>query len=218
MKELWEQSILPYNLPLTILLGLVVLFWLRAIIGGGEDLLEGNADGGDDFGDSFGFLRILNAGAVPLTMVLSILILTLWMGAVALNYYFNAGHDYLWALVLDAGALVLALIATKVITQPLAVVMRRLKAAEDAPPVVGETGIVRSLELNATHGQVEVERPDGAPALLNARLADGSGPVPRGTRVWIDGIDESSGIYLASSLPESRLSSEIETASKTHPA
>lgn len=202
VKELWEQSILPYNLPLTILLVLVVLFWLRTIVvGAGEDLFDGDVDVDADAagGDSSTLLSIVNAGAVPLTLVLSILILMLWIAAVALNYYFNPDQSIARAMLLDAGGLVLAVIATKLVTQPLVPVMRRLKAAENAAPVIGETGVVRSLELDAVRGQVEVERPDGAPALLNARLVSG-GCLPRGARVEVEGVDET-GVYLVSEIP-----------------
>lgn len=195
MKELWEQAILPYNLPLTILLGMMVLYWLRALAGFGDDLDDLDGDGEPDAHGGDSLLRFVNAGAVPLTIILSILLLALWMGSIALNYYFNPGHGMGRALALDAGALVVAVIATKVLTQPLVPLMRRLKRAENAAPVIGETGVVRSIEIDSKFGQVLVDRPDGGPALLNAKLAPGSEPVPRGTTVSVEAIDEA-GIYL----------------------
>ncbi len=200
MRELWEQAILPYNLPLTILLGMMVLYWLRALAGFGDDLDDLDGDGEPDAHGGDSLLRIVNAGAVPLTIILSILLLALWMGSMALNYYFNPGHSLWRAAGLDAGALVLAVIATKVITQPLVPLMRRLKNAENAAPVIGETGVVRSIEIDPTYGQVEVARPHGAPALLNAKLSPGSEPLPRGTPVAIESIDQA-GIYLVRALP-----------------
>ena len=46
-------------------------------------------------------------------------------------------------------------------------------------------------------------RPDGAPALLNARLGPDAEPAPRGTTVAIVSLDETTGIYLARVLPHS---------------
>ena len=68
VKELWEQAILPYNLPLTILLGLVVGFWILTLIGGVSfdadlDLDADTATG--DLGDlPAAMLRAVNAGIV----------------------------------------------------------------------------------------------------------------------------------------------------------
>ena len=206
MKELWEQAILPYNLPFTILLGLVVVYWLLTLLGAiSFESLDGDLDVGDASGElgdlPAAMLRVVNAGAVPLTVVLSILTLALWIFSIVLNFYFNPGHGFLLAGAFFLAAFVLAVIATKLITQPLVPLMRRLKAAEDAAPVLGEVGIVRSIQLDSSYGQVEVERPDGAPALLNARLGPDSEPVLRGNPVAVISLDESTGIYLVRALP-----------------
>ena len=212
MKELWDQAILPYNLPFTILLGLVIVFWLTTLLGAvSVDSLDVDADidvdaAGDDANVGLGgmaaaMMRVVNAGYIPLTIVLSILILMMWIASILLNYYFNPGHSMLVAGGFVIAAFVLGVIATKAITQPLVPFMKKLKDAENAAPVIGEVGVVRSIQIDSQYGQVEVERPDGAPALLNARLGVDSEPVPRGTPVVIISIDEKSGVYLARSLP-----------------
>ncbi len=205
MKELWEQAILPCNLPITILLGLVVLFWIFQLATG-PDL--DSADAGSGVGDSSAdavdmstsILRVVNAGAVPLTIVLSVLVLTLWMASVLLNFYFNPEQSRLKSLAFFFAAFGLAVVATRIITLPLVPLMRRLKASEDTAPVLGETGIVRSIELDSRYGQVEVQRADGAPAILNSRLAPDASPVPRGTPVVVVSMDEASGVYLVRAL------------------
>lgn len=208
VKEIFEQAILPYNLPFTILLGLVILFWLLTVVGFlGMDSLDPDIDlEGDDFDGNLGdlpaaMLRVVNAGMVPLTVVLSILVLTMWIGSMILNYYFNPNHSGLLAAGLFLAVFALGVIATKIITQPLVPLMRKLKAAENAAPVIGEVGVVRSIQIDSTYGQVEVERPDGASALLNARLGLDCEPVSRGTTVAIISCDETSGVYLVRPLP-----------------
>lgn len=208
VMELWEQAILPYNLPFTLLLGLVIVFWILTLLGAvGLDSLDASLDaGGDDATGDLGdfpaaMLRVVNAGFVPLTVVLSILILMMWVAAVTLNYYFNSGQSWLLAGGFIVVAFVLAVIATKLLTQPLVPLMRKLKEAENAAPVIGEVGIVRSIEMDSIYGQVEVERPGGATALLNARLGADAEPVSRGTPVAIISLDESSGLYLVRALP-----------------
>jgi hypothetical protein len=209
VKELWEQAILPYNLPLTIALGAVVVFWLFSLIGAvGVDTLDLDLDVPEDvgadghLGDLPGaMLRLVNAGHVPLTVVLSLLILAVWLISIFANYLFNPNHSLLTAGGLFVAALVLGVVVTKILTQPLIPLMRRLKEAEDAKPVIGEVGVVRSIELSDACGQVEVNRGDGAPAILNARLSSGSNPLPRGTAVVVLSIDEKTGIYLAKEMP-----------------
>ena len=208
MKEIWEQAILPYNLPFTILLGLVVLFWLFTLIGAfGVDSfdvdLDADADGDlSHIGDvPAALLRVVNAGSVPVTIVLSVLVVTMWCGAMVLNYYFNPGQNSWIALVFVMVAFVVGVLATKFLTQPLVPFMKKLKQAENAAPVVGCVGVVRSIRIDSEYGQVEVERPDGAPALLNARLGPDAEPAPRGSSVAIVSCDEATGVYLARVLP-----------------
>lgn len=208
VKEILEQAILPYNLPFTILLGVVILFWLLTVVGFlSMDSLDPDLDlNGDDFDGNLGdlpaaMLRVVNAGMVPLTVVLSILILMMWIGSMILNYYFNPSHSGWLAAGLFLAVFVIGVIATKLITQPLVPLMRRLKEAENAAPVIGEVGVVRSIQLDSTYGQVEVERPDGASALLNARLGPDSEPIFRGTTVAIISCDEATGVYLVRPLP-----------------
>ncbi len=207
MKELWEQAILPYNLPFTVLLGLVVVYWLLTLLGAiGFDSVDGDLDVGDGghLGDlPTAMLRVVNAGAVPLTIVLSVLILAMWIVSILLNYYFNPGHSLLIAGGFLLIGFIVAVIATKIITQPLVPLMRKLKAAEDTAPVLGEIGVVRSIQLDSSYGQVEVQRPDGAPAILNARLSADSEPVLRGNPVAVISMDEATGIYLVRALPVS---------------
>lgn len=202
VKELWTQAIQPWNLPLTVLLGLVVLFWSLKILTG-ADLDSGDADidadGADgETGDlSTDILRVVNGGAVPLTIVLSVLVLAWWVASILLNNYLNPDHRWPSNLGFFIASFVISVVATKLITQPLVPLMKRLKAAEDTAPVLGETGIVRSIELDSRYGQVEVQRLHGAPAILNSRLDPDSEPVPRGTLVSIISYDTTAGVYLA---------------------
>lgn len=204
MKELWEQAILPYNLPFTILLGLVVVFWVFSLLGAvAVDSADVDLDGdAGNLGDlPTTLLRVVNAGSVPVTVVLSILILVMWIASMTLNFYFNPGGSGLIAACFFLAAFIVAVVATKLITQPLVPFMRRLKDAENASPVIGGVGVVRSIQIDSSYGQVEVERPDGAPALLNARLGADAEPAPRGTLVAVISMDEASGVYLVRALP-----------------
>ena len=203
VKELWEQAILSYNLPLTILLGLMVLFWIFTMLGAvGTDALDFSADVDGDLGDvPAAMLRVVNAGLIPVTVVLSILILVMWVTAMVLNFYFNPGQSWLLALGYFFASFIFGVIGTKILTQPLVPLMKRLKATETVAPVIGQIGVVRSMGMDSTYGQVEVERADGAPAIINAKLGEDSPGITRGTQVAILSMDEKTGVYLARAIP-----------------
>ena len=205
MKELWEQAILSYNLPLTILLGLVVVFWIFSLLGAvGMDALDIDldADVEGNLGDvPAAILRVVNPGLIPVTVVLSILALLMWVSMMTLNFYFNPAQSWVLAIGYFVASFFLGFIGTRLLTQPLVPLMKRLKDTEIVAPVIGQPGVVRSIELDSKYGQVEVERADGAPAILNARLSADSPAVPRGTQVVIVSRDEKSGVYLALAIP-----------------
>jgi hypothetical protein len=73
--------------------------------------------------------------------------------------------------------------------------MRLMRDTEKRAPIAGLTGTVRSLEVTADSGQVEVER-DGASILLHARVGEGSAALPRGTRVLVVMEEGEQGAYL----------------------
>ncbi|GAA5478405.1 hypothetical protein [Haloferula helveola] len=215
MKELFEHMMLPYNLPMTVAMGVLFLYWIIVLFGGmavdafDVDLdvdtdLDAEVDGSNLFhGLLGGTLRFVNADAIPLTIVLSLVILFTWAAQILSNYYLNAGHSMWLGFLLLLGSFIAASVATKAVTQPLRPLMIRLKKAEDTKPVIGEVGIVRSLTLSEKIGQVEVHRDNGAPALLTCRLSEGAAELPRGSEVVIVSYDEAEGSYLATSLFDS---------------
>lgn len=201
MLELIEQALLPFNLPLTIALGVVVLFWLVVLLGfvGIEtfdvDLTPEVMDA-DAFSLPELIGKITNAADIPVTIIVSLYTLFLWMASVLGNYYLNPAQSNLIGLGILGGGLFLSLLMTKAITQPLVPMMRRMRDSEKAPPVIGQAGVVRSLEVDGTYGQVLVERDGGAPALLVCRTSDGAAPIPRGTEVLVIDHDDASSRYI----------------------
>lgn len=208
MKELWEQALIGYNLPLTVLLGLVVLFWLITLLGIFDldaldvDLdIDADADlngvegvGGNILGV---FLKFVNAQDVPLMIVLSLLSLSLWALSIVSNYYFNPSQSIGLAMAFLAGNLFLSAFLVKVITHPLRPFMRNLKNDQELQqPLVGMSGVVKSRVLDSNFGQVEVPREKGAPALLNAILPEGKDALVRGNKILVIDFDEKLNKYL----------------------
>ncbi len=197
MKEIWEQAFLIYNLPLTLLLGLVAVFWIVSLLGVAdfdtEMDLDLDADGDLQGGESaFGVLmRLVNAHDVPLMLVLSLLTLFMWLISIASNFYLNSGESGLVAFGLLFVNFIISVIFVKLVTQPLRPMFRSIRNdKEHQEPLIGSTGFVKSRVLDADFGQCEVIRPKGAPALLNCRLAEGEEPLVRGDEILVIGHDD----------------------------
>ena len=206
---------LSYNLPLTVVMGLVAVYWLLSVLGAVDvdtfDIdLEAEADldlevegevpeagGGHALA---GVLRFVNAQDVPIMIVLSLLALFMWLLAIASNYYLNPGEREWLALGLLAGNFIVSVLLVKAVTQPLRPFLRALKNdQEHQEPLVGMSGVVKSRVIDAKYGQVEVARTNGAPALLNARMATGSEPLVRGDEILVIDHDAEKDRYVVKS-------------------
>ena len=227
MSEIFQQAIGPYNLPLTILVGLIGVYWLVSLIGLLDfDALDGflgldtdidvdvdvdmdvegvadtdglDADADQHHGPSGGMLhsvlRTLGVTDAPILFVLTVFSLSLWMGNILGNIYFNPEGSGTLAGGIFAAAVAGAFVLTKLTVRPLRPLMKLLRDTEKRVPIEGHTGIVRSLQVSAESGQVEIER-DGASILLNARVGEGRPPLSKGTRVLVVGQDDTHDFFL----------------------
>jgi hypothetical protein len=230
MIELMTESFRWVNLPFTVLLGIVVAYWLLVAIGladsgfhgdAGSDLtgfnkeidLEKEIGGGDNGGLTkdagsghhlgwFGHtLTFLNVGQVPLTFVVSVLALCLWMGSLLINRYLTDGAPLL-SLALIPPNFVVSLIATKFITQPFRPLFRMLlRDGPDEAPVVGQRCRIVTSVATAEFGQAEVAT-SGAPLLLNVRTMNDA-HMARGDQAIVVRHDAEHGVYFITPLPDS---------------
>ena len=217
-------------------MGLVAVYWLLSVLGTVDldtfdvDLdvdadvdvdadLDGDVSSG---GNVVGFvLRFVNAQDVPIMIVLSLLALFMWLISIASNYYLNPGHSGLMAGGLFLGNFILSSLMVKTVTQPLRPFLKALKNdQEHQEPLIGMAGVVKSRVLDADYGQVEVARHNGAPALLNCRLATGDEALVRGDEVLVIAHDDAKDRYIAKSpkllavAKEEKSSATAETPTK----
>lgn len=206
MNAVLQEAISANNLPLTILLGLVALYWLATLIGLMDfDAIDGflgldndgtGSDGAEsDGGFLNGLLKGIGLADAPVMFILTLFTLFLWGGNVLGNIYFNPDETGAAGTIILMVALVLAFVVTRLTIRPLRPLMRLMRDTEKRAPIAGLTGTVRSLEVNSDSGQVEVER-DGASILLHARVGEGSDALPRGTRVLVVMEEGEQGAYL----------------------
>lgn len=214
MTELFQESTTAYTLPVTILLGLCLVYWLFVILGaldidaidfggggdmdtgGGADLdldvdLDSSSGGGGWWHSVLEFFNLLE---IPGMVFLSVMSLAMWFLQVNLNSSFNAGDvaalGFAFLFVSLLGSAMIAKYAVK----PLVPLFARLNKGEEHIPVIGQEGIVKSAQVDENYGQVEVDK-DGAPLLLNARIGEGAEALPRGEKVIVFREDRKKGIY-----------------------
>ncbi len=209
MGELFELSVSGANLPFTILLGLVLVYWVGVILGALDlelfdfDLdLGGDADVDADVGGVGGggmaLLQFFHVGTVPLSILLSFFILSLWIISVVANYYLGNG-SVLVVLLLLVPNLIASLFVTKLFTLPICALFRKLETeSHELEVVVGKICTVKTSRVDPRTGQAEVET-SGAPLLLSVRTRDGE-VLERGDEAIILEHDKENSVYMVKKL------------------
>jgi len=179
MSELIDNALLTVNFPYTVLLLLILAYWIVVILGvldiDAFDLdLGTDADLGGDMGGAGGFsmLAFLNVNAVPLMLYVSIVILSMWVISVQVNQLLEPwlGRDNVWlATVLAVPNLIFSLLVAKFLVIPAKRFARR---SAQRTPLVGKLCHVVSMTIDENHGQCQVDL-GGAPLLLSAVTREG---------------------------------------------
>lgn len=216
MQELFQAATQTTTLPYTILLLVVILYWVSVFIGildlGSFDVdvdtdvdvdvdvdtdveADTDADGGTGSGWLSGALHFFNIGRVPFMVVMTFLILSAWSISI-LAHYFADNHSLIFAAALFFPNLFISLIIAKLITSPLVPVFAKLDGTVEAVDYVGLTGTLILPVIGAKIGQLEV-REDGAVLLISVKLKQDSGveSMKRGEKCLIVGKSEDGKFY-----------------------
>jgi len=176
MPEVIRESLALVNLPFTLLLGVVVIYWLTVIVGmfeiegldGVFDDVEGGADGGFS-----SILKFFYIGEVPALVVLSVFAGAMWAGSVLGNYYFNPGHSVALAALVFIPNFIVASLLTRLVARPFRRAFKLLSAdGEEEVKIIGQTCTVLTQQLDEKFGQAQIET-GGAPIIINARTTGG---------------------------------------------
>ncbi|MFK7775645.1 MAG: hypothetical protein AB8F94_26115 [Saprospiraceae bacterium] len=169
MTELFQAALSAENIIYTLLLVLVLFYWLSVIAGGLDmnsfeidldidvDLdVDADVDGaGGTSGWLAGALHFFNFGKLPTMVILSFVILFAWMINVLLNHYMGGG-SLVFALILMLPNLFISLLLTKIITTPLIPVFKQLNTPEEDVDFVGMTCKLTVTANKTKKGQAEV--------------------------------------------------------------
>lgn len=216
MLELLQNAVSAPNFFLTLLLVLILVFWLSVIIGAldmksidsdfdvskdipmkdipikdlpAKDIpIEhiGAKEPGESIGVFLGLLRFFNFGYVPLMVVLSVLILSMWSISMLTNHpgsWVNPYNAYWVALLLSIPNIIVSLFITKIVTQPLVPIFRKLNTSERPLDYTGKMGFM-TIGINKSEvGQVRVMI-NNSDVVLRVKTPDGS-ELKKGDKVLI---------------------------------
>lgn len=178
MNEVFETAMsAPVVVP-TVLLAVVLLYWIVAIIGGlGLDFGDFDLDFDVEFETDSIFQEVMSAGALSLRFLnLGTVPINIWISVFALSFWTISmlwsptSEVSTWMLVtVVARNAVLGLIPTKILTQPL-VGRFDVVEVEDSEALIGRTGTVITAEVTSKAGQARFEG-ETAPLSLNVRTS-----------------------------------------------
>ncbi len=187
MLDFFYECFAPVNLVFTLLLMAVFAYWTLIVLGAvGLDTFDLDLDTDADFdldadGDAFAHttplssvLRFFHLGEVPLMIVLSFFVVSMWVVSLLVNRFLN--YDNLWwvALLWLVPNIVLSLFVAKAVTMPFRGVFRYIDGGiEPRTNFVGKTCIIKSGRATPKFGQAELFRADGVPLLLNVKTRPG---------------------------------------------
>lgn len=214
MLELLQESIKGYNLPLTILLGVVILYWVVALLGlvdidiGGDfdldvdaDAESGHEEGVDTASGNFvnSAMRFAGFADAPMMFVLSVFVVMVWVFNLIANMYFNPLESGAQATILLLPVAVAGFVSTRLLVRPLRPVMKMLKAKEAPAAIIGEQAVVVSASLDHEFGRVQIDF-DGRPLVLNAVISNQDQKLKKGAQVLVVSKIEDSENYIVRAL------------------
>lgn len=230
MTEIYQEAIRLINFPLSLVMGIIMIYWVMAIIGvldleilnfspdvdaGGADIdIDGgdlDLDGGDgdvhvehggaEHGALHHIFGYLHVGEAPVTVILSMLLTFMWGISMTSNYYFNKGDSILLGLAFLIPNFLVSITATGVAVIPIATVFRKLNDEQNVKKdVVGDICTVLTSKVDCEYGQCEIST-GGAPITVNARTANEGEVLSKGQKaVVVRKNDE--GTYIIKSLEE----------------
>jgi len=197
----------------SVLLGIALVYWVLVLLGVLDlDLLDMDADLGLEsdlgldsglnaasgpsgwLGEVMGAVGRLDLGAIPLTVSLSVWLLSCW----TLTYLAQSALGALGSSLVVGGAVAMAaafasLVVTLVGVLPLRRVFQSAPAMNKRD-LVGQTCVVTTRRVTEDYGQAEIVDGDAAGMIIQVR-SSADGELEKGTTALIFGYDQESDEY-----------------------
>jgi hypothetical protein len=184
MMDFIRECFLTVNLPVTMMLLVVLVYWVMVIAGAiGLDAIDLDVDADADvdadfdvdgdglFGNAIEFLYL---GEVPVVIVGSFFVVFMWIVTVLSNHYLNEQQSILVMAMWLLPNMLLSLLATRISVMPFSKMFRNYDKAEfTRDEMIGKIGIVKSSEVTPDFGQLEIQQA-GPEHVLNVRTKHGT--------------------------------------------
>jgi hypothetical protein len=194
MIELFREATSPHQLPVTIVLGMMMLYWLMVVLGAvdydgtmpdvGHTFEDGSHVAGATGGAWVSLGKWLGFSQVPIAVWGSFAVLFAWVVSLLLNAMYNGEpgqREIGRAMLLFVPSCAVSLALTKIVTLPVGRLFAAMADADtEAVEVVGQVGVVVSREVDERYGQLQLAGGGGAPVLLNVRVARGAPALRKG--------------------------------------
>ena len=224
MQELLQVAVAPENIVFTILLVVVLMYWLTVLIGvldfGSFDLdfdfdadvdvdvdmdvdvdTDTHVDSGHGPGWIAGALHFFNFGRLPFMVMMTFLILMMWSISILTNYYWGQG-SLAFAAAMFFPNLFVSLLVSKVISSPLVPIFKKLDGAVDPVDYVGLTCKMILPASSTQVGQAEVMLEDDSPLLISVKVEENANPILKGENAVILRSSDDERYYIVRHLDE----------------
>lgn len=175
------------QLPYSILLGFMLLYWLLVIAGAFDFDIFGvdvDADLDSPDGPFQWFLALFNIGELPVMIVISFIVLGFWTTAMITGMFMPHGVSSLFRVALFPVNLAVGTLVAIPLIKPVAWLFRQNEAAREEIREEGSLARLRDALEPEALGQALIDR-KGAPVMLNVKLASGEAALGAGAEVVV---------------------------------
>jgi len=199
MLELLQTAITGVNIIPTVILGIIVLYWITVIIGAIDiDLLDFDLDlpEGEVITNPFyGILAFINVGDLPFMLVFSIFGLSFWTISMIIGVLPIVSEGFINA-VLIVPNIIVSLFVTKAVTHPLKGIFKGLmKDTSSDVKIEGKLCVLLSDLTYGRLGQAEIERL-GSSILINVKVEDEDETLLKGDKAIVVKKNVDKGYYI----------------------
>lgn len=215
MLEVLQFAFSPENIVFTVLLIVILLYWISVIVGlldisfldfdldldmDADVDIDANVDAG---GPSGGFWRLLfdfySISDIPVMVFASIFILSMWTLCMIGNHLFNKGGSFWAALLIYLPCFIVTCGVAKLFIIPLGILFRNLEYSGDTPKkMIGQVCTVTTTQVSKNLGQAEIAT-NGSPILLNV-LSSSDHVFHKGDEAVVVGKESERGVYFIAPL------------------
>ncbi|GAA5028425.1 hypothetical protein GCM10011506_14660 [Marivirga lumbricoides] len=163
MENLINIALAPANFILTLLGGIMLLYWILIIFTGFDlDFTDADVEPADLDGGGFwsAFLSFFYIGELPIMFIITIVVFTMWLFNVNITALLGIESN-IFGFLLYIPGLVVAMLITKLVAKPFVKLYSQFNhKGEEAIDFIGKTGrVISPISLNKI-GQIEIQFKD----------------------------------------------------------